>query len=288
MKSEIVTIVPDQKTIDIYVACFHSQPGQDLRGSSGQFEVIEKAIQGGEWPYDNGDDPSFYQARRGNPLTWGVCRQNVRNAVQKDDIVVFIAFTKLSGKIVYRLCAVATVGYKLDHRFVTEEPDLNGREYINVLIEPDPQKERWIHSEKDRRHGARHKDWLWRMADHTGIDQKTFNRELSVAYAQGWFSNATTICGKPLRMAGNYVVFAENFVAKLPLEIAHASKGSRETWMNNKLKDAIFRGAPKEIRTNIRTTNPSIAHPHIRWSVEPDRAREWKDALVREMKNNNT
>ena len=49
----------DQKKTDIYVACFHSQPGQDLRNASGQFEIVEKAIQSGEWPYDNGDDPSF-------------------------------------------------------------------------------------------------------------------------------------------------------------------------------------------------------------------------------------
>src|SRR5208283_2890573 len=84
-------IVPDRKRADIYIACFHSQPGQDLRGASGQFETVEKATQAGEWPYDNGDDPSFYQARQGNPLTWGVCRQNVRNAIQPKDIVVFIS-----------------------------------------------------------------------------------------------------------------------------------------------------------------------------------------------------
>jgi len=277
--------MPDRDSVDIYVACFHSQPGQDLRGASGQFETVEKAIVAGEWPYDNGDDPSFYQARQGNPLTWGVCRQNVRNAIQPKDIVVFISFTTLSGKITYRLCAVATVGYKLDHRFVMEDPDLAGREYINVLIQPDSKNERWIHSENDRRRGARHKDWLWRMADHNGIEQKTFNRELSAAYAQDWFSNATTISGKPLRMAGNYVVFADKFIAKSPTEVAHASKGSRETWTNNTLKDAIFRSAPKGIRTNIRTTNPSIAHPHIHWSLEFDRAKEWKDTLVKKIKN---
>jgi hypothetical protein len=92
---------------DIYVACFHSQPGQDLRGASGQFEIVEKAIQNGEWPYDNGDDPSFFQARRQNLLTWGVCRQNVRNAIRKDDIVVFISFTKIDGRTIYRLCSAA-------------------------------------------------------------------------------------------------------------------------------------------------------------------------------------
>ena len=275
--------MPDRDSVDIYVACFHSQPGQDLRRASGQFEIIEKAILSGEWPYDNGDDPSFYQARRGNPLTWGVCRQNVRNAIQTQDIVAFVSFTRASEQIIYRLCAVATVGHKLDHRFVMEEPTLKEKGYINVLIEPDPRRERWIHSEGDRRLGARHRDWLWRIADHNGIGQKRFNRELSSVYAQGWFSNATMVCGKPLRMADNYVVFANTFIPKNPPVVAHAIKGSHETWTNKGLRDTIFGSATKGTRRNIRTTNPSIAHPHIRWSLEPATAKDWKETLVSEM-----
>jgi len=115
-------IVPDRKHVDIYIACFHSQPGQDIKRASGQFEVVEKAILAGEWPYDNGDDPSFYQARRGNPLTWGVCRQNVRNAIQPQDIVVFISFTKAAGAIRYRLCAVATVGQPSPNLRLADHP----------------------------------------------------------------------------------------------------------------------------------------------------------------------
>src|ERR1035437_5490017 len=224
---------------DIYVACFHSQPGQDLRGSSGQFEVVERAIKSDEWPYDNGDDPSFYQARRRNPLTWGVCRQNVRNAVRRDDIVVFISFTKISELIKYRLCSVATVASKMDHRYVRDDPRFKGKGYLNVLIEGDPRSERWIHTENDRRHGARHKDWLWRIADHGEEDQKTFNRELQTAYEQGWFSNATTICGRPLSMAENYVVFSDEYISDNPPEVAHARNGSHEEWTNNELREAI-------------------------------------------------
>ncbi len=192
---------------------------------------------------------------------------------------MFVSFTQAAGKILYRLCAVATVGQKLDHRYVMEQATLKGRAYINVLIEPDPQREKWIHSEGDRRHGARHKDWLWRITDHNRIGQKTFNRELSAVYAQGWFSNATTICGKPLRMANNYVVFANTFIPKNPPVVAHATKGSHETWTNKGLRDAIFRSAAKGTRKNIRTTNPSIAHPHIRWSLEPATAKDWEEPL---------
>lgn len=274
----------DQKKAAIYVACFHSQPGQDLRGASGQFEIVEKAIQSGKWPYDNGDDPSFYQAQLQNPLTWGVCRQNVRNAVKKDDIVVFISFTKVRSRIVYRLCSVATVASKMDHRYVRDDPRFKGKAYLNVLIEADPNKERWMHAENERRRGARHKDWLWRIADHRGVNQKTFNQELRAVYEQEWFSKATTVCGKPLRMAENYVVFSDEYMADNPPEVAHASPGSCEEWTNGSLKQAIFGTAGHETRRNIRTTNPSIAHPHIRWLLEPDTAKNWKDNLIKAMK----
>jgi hypothetical protein len=197
---------------------------------------------------DNGDDPSFYQARHGNPLTWGVCRQNVRNAVQNDDIVVFISFTKVSNRIVYRLCSVATVAAKMDHRYVWDDPRFKGKAYINVLIQTDPNEERWIHAENDRRRGARHKDWLWRIADQRGMKQEQFNRELRAIYEQDWFSNA---------------------------EVAHASQGSRETWTNEYLKQAVFGCVTDGTRRNIRTTNPSIAHPHIRWSLEFDKEEPW-------------
>src|ERR1017187_6396707 len=109
----------DSGPVKIFVACFHSQPSKSLNGCSAQFEIVEKAIQDGSWPYDNGDDPSFFVARnhRG-PLTWGVCRQNVRSVLAKDDMVAFISYTKTAtDKFVYKFCSVATVADRLDHRF---------------------------------------------------------------------------------------------------------------------------------------------------------------------------
>jgi hypothetical protein len=73
----------DQKKTDIYVACFHSQPGQDLRNASGQFEIVEKAIQSGEWPYDNGDDPSFAEPEE---ITWRLVRDSQPMAGGRDDV----------------------------------------------------------------------------------------------------------------------------------------------------------------------------------------------------------
>jgi hypothetical protein len=49
----------------IYLVCFHSVKNDTLNGSARQYLVVEQAIRGGEWPYDNGDDPSFFVARKG-------------------------------------------------------------------------------------------------------------------------------------------------------------------------------------------------------------------------------
>src|SRR2546427_3816607 len=104
---------------NVYLVCYHSARPITVKGTSGQFRVVEEAIEQNDWPYDNGDDPSFYVARRGGPLTWGVCRQDLRNAISIGSIVVFFSFTPLEpGEILYRLSAVASVAQRFDHRVV--------------------------------------------------------------------------------------------------------------------------------------------------------------------------
>ena len=106
-------------TTPTYLVCYHSVTPETLRGSDRQYLIVERAIRDAEWPYDNGDDPSFYVARMGGTLTGGVCREDLRNAIAKDSIVVFFSFIPLTnGEILYRLCAVATVDDKVDHRAV--------------------------------------------------------------------------------------------------------------------------------------------------------------------------
>jgi hypothetical protein len=100
----------------IYLVCFHSVKPTSLHGAKGQYLAVETAILNGEWPYDNGDDPSFDVARRGGLLTWGVCRQDLRNSIITGSIVVFFSFTPLvTDEILYRLCGVATVTDKMNH-----------------------------------------------------------------------------------------------------------------------------------------------------------------------------
>src|SRR5258708_6377955 len=108
----------------IYVACFHSEPGRYQTNTHGQFKVVEEAIVSGEWHYDNGDDPSFYVAKRNGPLTWGICRQNARNPIRVGDIVVFISYRTSLNDITYSMCSIATVSRKLSHQQVKTDEDL--------------------------------------------------------------------------------------------------------------------------------------------------------------------
>ena len=64
---------------DVYLFAYHSETRNNFKECSGQFEVVERAIEADPWPYDNGDDPSFYIAKHGGRLTLGVCRQDSRN-----------------------------------------------------------------------------------------------------------------------------------------------------------------------------------------------------------------
>jgi hypothetical protein len=277
----------------IYLVCFHSEKPSSLDDSKGQYRKVETAICHDEWPYDNGDDPSFYVARAGGRLTWGVCRQDLRNAIAKDGIVVFFSFTPLvNNEIQYRLCAVATVDEKLDHRAVHHDPRfLQSRPlYINGLITP--KNDGWQYDENDRSSSLRHKDWLWRMADHRGITQKSFTEKYESIYRKGWFPDS--VVGTPkLLLADNYILFStlpdRAFISPDPPEVAVAVKGQHEKWTNDKLQAMTVGKAAslaKGGRDYLRVANKSgrNVHRQIRFDMPADEASRWRDDLIAALK----
>jgi hypothetical protein len=182
----------------VYLVCFHSEEPESLVGYERQFLTVERAIKNQEWPYDNGDDPSFYVARKGGPLTWGVCRQDLRNSMAKGSIVVFFSFTTLTtGEVLYRLCAVATVADKLDHCAVHRDRRFSRFRglYLNTLITPEIVGLRY--DEADRRQDQRHKDWLWRIADHRGMTKRKFKAKYGEIYRTGWIPRLALDSAKP-------------------------------------------------------------------------------------------
>jgi hypothetical protein len=268
----------------IYLVPYHSQPGLHLGGSTGQFAVVEKAIVDGGWPYDNGDDPSFYVARRGGPLTWGVCRQNVRNAIEPGSIVVFFSFTSADRKIKYRLSAIATVADTLDRRAVYKNPLFrNHRDlYLNVLIRP--VRQWWKHDENDRERRARHGDWLWRIAVH-GRSKTAFESRNEKIYETDRFSDGD------VEISTNYVLFSgkpdETYIAADPPEVAEAEKALHaiEVWGDDELRSLTVDEASRNLesgRNYLRIANRSgrNVHPHIRFHLPAEQASKWRRSLI--------
>jgi hypothetical protein len=268
----------------IYICAFHSQPGQDRKGASGQFASIEEAIIKGVWPYDNGDDPSFYAARHGGPLTWGVCRTDVRSSTHRGDIIVFISFTQIpiTHRIAYRLCAVATVADKIAHTKVRKDPRLLSHPYINVMIRK--QNGWWAYDESDRRRSARHRDWLWRIARHERSEKKeSFKQRHDAIYAQSRFQGWSPA----LVSAENYIVFAssreETFISNNPPHVALARKDGetpklrREHWSDKALKELTVSMGRGYLRTG-NSSGPN--HPHIRILMEAADVTAWRKKLI--------
>lgn len=267
------------KPISAYLVCFHSEPRSTLDGCNGQFRVVESAIKAGEWPYDNGDDPSFYVARKGGPLTWGVCRQDLRNSITVGSIVVFFSFTpKPAGETLYRLCAVATVENKVAHYEICRDARLSRFSYINTLIAPD--NGGWRHEESDRPRPDRHKDWFWRIARHSG-KQEVFDRKYAAVVSSGRFMEAD------VTLASNYVLFSADlkrtFISPVPPPVATAKTGGHEVWSNPKLQELTVGTAGRtDGRGYLRSINDSNRNLHrqIRFKMSSEDSEEWRSALI--------
>ncbi len=268
----------------VYLVPYHSEPGLHLGGSTGQFAIVEKAIDSGDWHYDNGDDPSFYVARKGGLLTWGVCRQDVRNAIKRGSIVVFFSYTSHAKKVRYRLSAVATVADTVDRRIVFSDSRFQKHTdlYLNVLIKPE--KYGWKYEESDRAPDARHSDWLWRIAVH---DRKkaSFKSKYKKIYETGRFSDGDVL------MADNYVVFSgksdETYIALNPPKVAKAIKDrhDREIWDDSELRLLTVGKAGNNLasgRDYLRVANRSgrNVHRQIRFKLPSEEAIKWRKSLI--------
>lgn len=282
--------------MNLYLAPFHSSfSGYGKNACGKAWGPLSEAVEQGEGPYDiPGDDPSLFSHRRyGGSLTWGVCRQQVRNALRPGDVVVFFSFGKSrhDRAVEYRLCAVATVERKVRQTDVWHNPALGRyRRYLNLLIRPARQDNAWEHYEPGAK-DAGHRDWLSRIAEHGGLKKRDFER----LERSNLLPADARVHGRPLRIAENYVIFSSNPTETMILEnppvIAWNRKnGSRETWesddFSRAVKDATLGvahqyGAPG-FRT-LRSRNLQRAHPPVHWAMPPDEGRQWRAWLLRSL-----
>jgi hypothetical protein len=92
--------------------------------------------------YDWGDDPAFFAAERMlgdvREASWGVCRRDVRAALDVGDLVVFFCARQAARAWSYHFVGCATVGALVErHRLWDQSVHARYRAFFNVLARVD-------------------------------------------------------------------------------------------------------------------------------------------------------
>jgi hypothetical protein len=253
----------------------------DSRGKSASLYEIARDD---EFPYDVGDDPGFFSARRhGGRVTWGVCRPDVRNAIKDGDWMIFFSAERPSTESAitrYRFVAALAVDQKVSQTHLFDSPPMRPyRRYLNLLIRR--KASGWEHYEPGLDSPSKgHPDWLWRLSD-----GKLFRKaELVAAGASHRPGDSLSVRGI-IPVASNYVIFANSgIVAVRPPLVAGHSRGDRtQTWNRDRcseqIRDIVFEGSTR----SLRTTNPYQPHRHFRRAIT-DMC--WLDQLKNALGNN--
>jgi hypothetical protein len=266
--------------VTVYVCPYMVGPPETLsspRHPTALSEDFVEALGRREWPYDLGDDPSFYCSRRfateGAALSWGICRRNVRTLVEQGDTVAFFGVESHDGGKDYRFSAFATVAKTVSQLDIWTNDDLAiYRRYLNLLIVPDGK----AYAHREAQPGNQHENWLWRMTTSRGKSwrSKDFDAfkdpHCTMSFRPGIDRAAN---GEPIQLAPNYILFStdptETFVASDPPVVASVEPNKsdwRERWVGTAVAQGIHAltvGA-RPRRTTLRTARRWNQHPHMR------------------------
>jgi len=229
--------------------------------------------------------------RFGGQLSWGICRQDVRNSLRPGDIVAFFSFHKFeeTGDSEYRFCALASVDTRVSQIDLWRERSLRVyRKYFNLLIRPSKSvTEGWEHFEPTLTGSRVHHDWLWRMAEHQGF-QKRYFKELEET---NLLEPGASIRSRPVVIAKNYVLFSDDatktHVLPKPPVVAWHSKGKpAEDWNQDKFSQALKRltldvaEQANGRRRSLRIRNSQRAHRHIVFEMKTTEASHWRQDFL--------
>jgi hypothetical protein len=284
-----ITASYKRQHINIYLAVFRSSRGGYADQScSKSYHPLSQALKRGAWPYDVGDDPSFFsKVQNRSNLTWGVCRPQVRNRIQPGDIVVYFSVRQKEKEhpFEYQLCAVVTVEKKVRQTDVWLVPRFRKcfASYLNLVLRPNG-RHRWRHSERGSE--KPHKDWIWRIADHDGLKKSQF-RPLE---AKDTFDQHSRVGGRPVSIAANYVIFSDDkklsrVLRHPPLTAVSQRNGQPETWQDDPFSKSVrahlfgSTGKAGPRRKSLRSVHPQHSHPVIRWTLSVEEAIKWRKKL---------
>jgi len=258
----------------LYVAVFLNRPptapvDNESTIAAAYYSAITSV---GSWPYDIGDDPSFFASEfTGGPITWGICRRDVRSAINPGDWVAFFSATRdnASKTTVYRFASIAKVAEKVTQTSIFDQNPRPFRNYLNLVVRPHGSG--WKHYEPGVPIKEWHDDWLWRICE-GGLRKKATIR-----------AQNNHRPGKPLPVPVGriYVIFesSRTVVAANPPVVAYHNFGSaREIWQADAttqvIHDLIFGTSIRGLRIN----NQQRPHRHFRRAFLM-KEREWLNEL---------
>jgi len=227
-------------------------------------------LKGNNFPFDIGDDPSFFAAQYfDSSVTWGVCRADVRRNIRCGDWMIFFAATRQRDgtQTSYSFVGALRVESKLRQTCLFDDrANVPYRDYLNLLVRP--MSDGWEHHEPlfATDSSEAHKDWLWRIIETKGL------RKNEVIGKYQYDERLPSLC------ANNYIVFSksESLYLPKPLRVARYQKGDlKETWESEPFAEKLRWLVFGESTRGLRTTNSQQPHRHFRREVD-DR---WINAL---------
>lgn len=236
------------------------------------------------WPFDTGDDPSFFSSWYFDaPITWGVCRGDLRNAIFEGCVVVFFAFTDFEDRTEYRLSGVATVDRLIKQTDIFENQEFfTYREYLNLLTSPGSSTSEWRWLEPCFP-DVEHPNWLWRLADRSIFGERDFDH----------FDGAPSIRvnhivnGKPYQFGKNYIIFssepAKTYVIDKPPVVAEWVRHGghhREVWRSDPLSQAVFGRTVRFTNRGLRTRGSYPHCPAARCEIREQALDSWRTDFV--------
>jgi hypothetical protein len=250
---------------------------EQVGGCAKSFAPLHVALQKRDWPYDYGDDPSFFCRRNlHGALTLGLTWFRTSARHTPHDVVVFFSFTKIERHDVeYRLSAIATVERKIRQSDIFLNPSYKKySHYLNLLVQPtDGTGKSWEHYEPGSPEQDWHKDWFHRIVPH-----KFFSKgELDVQAAKNSVSLDSYIDGKQFRFGYNHVLFSDDPSQTLVLE--HPPTGAPEQVCSTVAKRVHPFPSNSGITPMLNQHFPAVVY-HADWGSDP--GKRWMAKAVLE------
>lgn len=283
----------------IYIAVFHAGSADLRRPPCGAVAPLSSSVLP-EFPFDVGDDPSFYAMRKHEgPLSWGVCRADVRNNLRCGDIVVFFSCRKImnTGNSEYSLCCLATVEDKVRQTDLWLDDCLSiFTNYSNLLIKPRQSNPvEWDHFEPTLKGSRPHDDWLWRIACHEHFEREDFEE----IQETNWFRLGQIIREHPVKVARNYIIFSLDrtktaMLSRPPVVARHSENKLFESWNLDDFSQGVKRltlGKAKQENARcrwLRTRNLQQPHRHIVFELPQSDAEAWRADFLRFIRRHQT